>query len=198
MLLSVPDLLLALGALWLASRSGWFPLAGMASLDADELSTWQRLGDRLWHLVLPATTLGLAVAPGLAAHVRQALVDAGSAPCVLAARGHGIGAWRRFHRYTLRLAAPTLLHLAALSVATLVSGSLVVEAVLGWPGLGPMLLDAVLARDTHVVLAGALLSAGILLLANLLADLAALWLDPRIALDPPHGRRPAATRGEQP
>lgn len=178
-LLSVPDLLLALAALWLASRSGLFPLAGTASLDVDDLSTWQRLGDRLWHLALPAVTLGLAVAPGLAAHVRQALVEARSAPCVTAAQGHGLGGWRLFHRYTLRLAAPTLLHLAALSVASLVSGSLVIEAVLGWPGLGPMLLDAVLARDTHVVLAGALLSAGFLLLANLLADLATHHLDPR-------------------
>lgn len=199
-LMSVPDLLLALAALWLASRSGWFPIGGMESLDADDLSTWQRVADRLRHLALPASTLGLAVAPGLAAHVRQALVEAQSAPCVQAARGHGLdahprGAWHLFRNYTLRLAAPALVHLAALSVAGLVSGSLVIETVLGWPGLGPLLLDAVLARDTHVVLAGALLSASVLLLANLSADLAAHHLDPRIPSTLQKARR-KATRAE--
>lgn len=180
MLLAVPDLLLALAALYLAARTGLFPLSGMQSLGAAELSPWAHRLDRLWHLALPALALALGLLPGLAAHVRYAFIQAYDAPSVRAARGHGIGRWRLFRRYALRLAAPHLIHLGALSFATLMSGSLIVEIVLGWPGLGPLLLEAILARDTHVVLAGALLSAAGLLLANLVADVAAWHMDPRL------------------
>lgn len=179
MLLAIPDLLLALGALWLAARSGLFPVSGMASLDIAELSPWQQLLDRLWHLTLPAVTLGLGFLPTLAAHTRRALMDALNAPYVQAARAHGIGPWRIFRRYALRGAANPLITLFGLSLTTLMSGSLIVEVVLGWPGLGPLLLDAILARDTHLVLAGALLSACLLLLGNLVADLMLWHLDPR-------------------
>ncbi len=179
-LLATPDLLLAILALWLAARSGWFPLADLASLDAASWPLWQRLSDRLWHLILPACTLALGILPTLLAHVRRALVDASSAPFVEAARGHGVGEWRIFRRYVLRSAANPLVNLLGFSCATLMSGSLIVEWILGWPGLGPLLLDAVLARDTHLVIAGALLAACFLVFGNLLADLLLWHLDPRL------------------
>lgn len=179
-LLAVPNLLLALAALWLAASSGLFPVAGMASLDAADLTPWQRLTDRLWHWVLPASTLALGLLPTLAAHTRQGLIDALASPYVLAARAHGIAPRRILWRYALRGAANPLISLFGLSLGTLLSGSLIVEIVLGWPGLGPLLLNAVLARDTHVVLAGALLSAGCLGLGNGLADLLLWRSDPRL------------------
>ena len=186
-LLATPDLLLAVAALWLAARTGWFPLADMASLDAPQWPLWQRLLDRLWHLALPATTLALGLLPSLAAHVRRALLDAWDAPFVEAARGYGLGEGRIFWRYVLRSAANPLINLLGFSLAALMSGSLIVEWVLGWPGLGPLLFDAVLARDTHLVIAGALLSATFLLLGNLLADVLLWHLDPRL-------RQPSASR----
>lgn len=188
-LLATPDLLLAVLALWLAARSGWFPLADLTSLDAPSWPLWRRLADRLWHLILPATTLALAVLPTLLAHVRRALVEASDAPFVEAARGHGVGEWRLFRRYALRSAANPLVTLLGFTLATLMSGSLIVEWILGWPGLGPLLLHAVLARDTHLVIAGALLSAAFLLLGNLLADLLLWHLDPRLRHPVPVGPR---------
>jgi peptide/nickel transport system permease protein len=99
---------------------------------------------------------------------------------VTAARGHGIHGWRLTWRYLLPMAANPLVSLAGLSVASLLSASLLIEIVMSWPGLGPLVVDAVLARDVPVVLAASMLAALCLVAGNLLADVALHAVDPRI------------------
>jgi len=183
---AVPELVLALLALLAAARSGIFPLGGMASLSAGELGFWGRLVDVLRHLALPALVLALALVPVLLRHVRAALSEALEQSFVHAARGHGVGELRLLLTYALPAAAPPLLALFGLSAGTLLSGSLVVEVVMSWPGLGPLLLDAVFARDLHVIVGATLLSGLLLVAGNLLADLLLYAVDPRL-------RRPGAT-----
>ncbi len=179
-LLAIPGLLFALGALYVAARSGFFPVGGMASLDAADLGIGNRLADRAQHLALPVATLAISLQPTLFLHVRQAMIDAFAAPWVQAARGHGLPRHRWLVSYVLPAGANPLISLLGLSIASLLSGSLLVEVVLGWPGLGPLLLDAILARDLHVVLGAVLLSAAALMVGNLLADLLLRVNDPRI------------------
>lgn len=178
-LLALPELPLAVLALYVAVEVPWLPLGGMASFGAspDAGARWVDLGR---HLLLPVTVLTLSSLPVLVRHVRAAVLDALSTPHVAAARGHGIGGVRLYLGHVLPAAANPLVSLFGLSVGALVSGSLVVEVVMSWPGLGPLVLTSVLARDLHVVVAGALLSCVFLVLGNLLADLALLWLDPRV------------------
>lgn len=179
-LLILPDLLLAIVLLVMAVTTGWFPAGGMVSPDAESLGVAARLRDIAWHLVLPAAVLVTGMLPVLVRHVRAAMVEALDAPFALAARAHGIPSRRRLFRHLLPVAANPLIGLLGLSLGSLLSASLMVEVVMGWPGLGPLLVEAILARDIAVVLAAVLLSASLLIVGNLIADLLLYRADPRI------------------
>jgi peptide/nickel transport system permease protein len=104
------------------------------------------------------------------------------APFLRAAVAHGIPRRKLLYRYALRAAAHPLISLFGFSVGTLLSGSLLVEIVMSWPGLGPLLLEAILARDLYVVIAGVLFSMIFLVMGNLFADVLLYWADPRIRI----------------
>ena len=179
-LLAIPDILLALALLLLAVRTGWFPAGGMTSVGYEQLSRAARFRDVVSHLVLPASALVLCVLPALTRHVRASMASTLEAPFVQAARGHGIPEWCVVFGHALPAAANPLVSLFGLSVATLTSMSLLVEIVMSWPGLGPLLLEAILARDFHLVLGLVLASTVLLLAGNVLADVLLLAADPRI------------------
>jgi peptide/nickel transport system permease protein len=179
-LLIMPDLLLAILLLVFAVETGWFPAGGMNSPDFASMSAAERLRDTAWRLVLPVSVLVAGMLPVLVRHVRASMAETLDAPFVLAARAHGISPSRRLFRHVLPVAANPLIGLAGLSLGTLLSASLLVEVVMGWPGLGPLLVDAILSRDIAVVLAAVVLSAGFLIAGNAAADLALYRADPRI------------------
>jgi len=180
MLLALPDLVLVLGLLLFAVRTGWFPVGGMVSLGHEQMPWGARVKDVAFHLVLPVTALVLGVVPALVRYVRASVADALGAPFVRAARAHGIPERRVLFRHVLPAAANPLISLFGLSLAGLLSMSLLVEVVMSWPGLGPLLLEAILARDFHLVLGPVLASTVLLLGGNLLADLVLAVADPRI------------------
>jgi len=179
-LMVIPDLALALGLLVIAVKSGRFPTGGMVSLNFESLAFPGKLGDLFLHMALPITALVLSVLPLLLRHVRAALAEVLDAPFLLAAEGHGISRRTLLYRYALPAAANPLISLFGFSIGTLLSGSLLVEVVMSWPGLGPFLLEAILARDLYVVIGGVLLSTLFLIGGNFLADLLLYWADPRI------------------
>jgi peptide/nickel transport system permease protein len=179
-LLVIPDLALALGLLVLAVRTGWFPTGGMASVDFETLSPINKLRDLALHMTLPVAALVLSALPMLVRHVRAAVADVLDAPFLLAAQGHGIPRRTLLHHYALRAAVNPLISLFGFSIGALLSGSLLIEFVMSWPGLGPFLLEAILARDLYIVIGGALFSTIFLVAGNFLADMLLYWADPRI------------------
>ena len=179
-LMVIPDLALALGFLILAVKSGWFPTGGMVSLHFEGLTFLGKVRDLLLHMALPIAALVLSVLPLLVRHVRAAVFEVLDAPFLLAAEGHGIPRRTLLYRYALPAVANPLISLFGFSIGTLLSGSLLVEVVMSWPGLGPFLLEAILARDLYVVIGGVLLSTFFLVGGNFLADLLLYWADPRI------------------
>jgi peptide/nickel transport system permease protein len=179
-LLVIPDLVLALGLLILAVRSGWFPTGGMVSAGFESLSWFQQVRDIALHMELPVLALVLSALPMLVRHVRAAVADVLQAPFVRAATGHGISRRTLLYRYVLRAAANPLITLFGFSLGALLSGSLLVEVVMSWPGLGPLLLEAILARDVYVVIGGVLCSTVFLVAGNFFADMLVYWADPRI------------------
>src|SRR5207249_7711418 len=142
--------------------------------------SFEKLRDLASHMILPVTALVLSFLPLLVRHVRAAVADVLNAPFLLAAIGHGISRRTLLYRYALPAAANPLISLFGFSIGTLLSGSLLVEVVMSWPGLGPFLLEAILARDLYVVIGGVLLSTLFLIGGNFLADLLLYWADPRI------------------
>ncbi|HTS31727.1 MAG TPA: ABC transporter permease [Bryobacteraceae bacterium] len=179
-LLTIPELVLAIVLLVLAAESGWFPAGGMRSAGFSAMDRWAQARDLAWHLALPAAVLVLGMLPVLVRQVRASMLDAIDSPFALSARAHGIPRGRLLFRHLLPAAMNPLVSLLGFSLGTLLSASLLVEVVMGWPGLGPLFLEAVAARDFALVLAVVMFSATFLVAANLAADLLLYRLDPRI------------------
>jgi peptide/nickel transport system permease protein len=182
-LLTIPDILLFLALLLLAVRTGWFPAGGMISSDSDELSLWGQEKDVAFHLFLPALGLAIVTLPVLLRHIRSAMIEVLDSPFLRAARGQGIPRERLLWRYALPVAANPLISLFGFSIATLLSASVLVEVILSWPGLGPLLVEAILARDVYVVVGVVMLSSVFLVAGNLVADLLLFATDPRIRVE---------------
>jgi peptide/nickel transport system permease protein len=179
-LLAVPDLLIALAFLWFAARTRILPTGGFVSLDFDSFHFLGKVEDLAAHLALPVVVLALGMIPILVRHVRAAVTEVLHSPFYLAAAGHGIPRRTLLFRYALRGAANPLISLLGFSIGSLLSASMLVEVVLGWPGMGPLLLEAILARDIYVVIGAIMLSTLFLAGGSFTADLLLYWQDPRI------------------
>jgi len=179
-LLVIPDIALGLGLLIFAVKTRWLPTGGMVSVGSEGMPFAAQLWDLLRHMVLPVAILVLGAQPILVRHVRSAVAEALEEGFVRAAAAHGIPRQRLLWRYALRAAANPLISLFGFSIGALLSGSLLVEVITSWPGLGPFLLEAILARDLYVVIGGVLLSTVFLVAGNFIADVLLFWADPRI------------------
>jgi peptide/nickel transport system permease protein len=183
LLLSVPELVLVFGLLYFAIRTHALPVGGMTSVGFDQLGLWGKTIDLVTHLIVPLTTLVLASLPVLVRHVRASMIEVLKLPFIQAARGHGIGPATLLFRYALPAAGNPLISLFGLSVAGLLSGSLLVEVITGWPGIGPLLLEASMSRDLYVVVGAVMSSTLFMVLGSLLADLMLVIADPRIRVE---------------
>jgi peptide/nickel transport system permease protein len=154
-----------------------FPPSSMRSVGAAQLSLPARALDVLWHLCLPAFVLGISSAAATARFIRAGLVQTLDEEFVRAARARGLGGRRVLLVHALRNALLPVINI-------LVSGSLVVEVVFAWPGMGRLTYDAILAQDVPLVLATTLLASVMVIAGSLLADLAMAAVDPRIRVAP--------------
>ena len=179
-MVTVPEIVIAVGLLAIAVHWRILRVGGMMSVDFDSLSTWEKLQDFLLHLALPALILVLCETAVIVRHVRASVLEVLDAPHVQAARGFGIGQTRLLFRHVLPVAANPAVSLLGFSLAGLLSGSLMVEVVCGWPGLGPLILEATLSRDLYLLIGGIMFSALFMVGGNLVADVMLLALDPRI------------------
>jgi peptide/nickel transport system permease protein len=161
---------------------GWLPADAMHGLDAARLPATARLWDLVRHLVLPVSVLGLVGVASTARYMRASLLETLSQDYVRAARARGLGERLVVLRHALRNALPPIATLLGLSLPALVGGSIIVETIFSWPGMGRMAYLAVGSRDYPVLLATTFLSAVLVVLGNLLADVACSFLDPRTRL----------------
>jgi len=145
------------------------------------LSGFAAVRDVIRHAVLPVAILAGVGAAGVARYARSNVADVMRQDFVRTARAKGASAWRVFGRHVLANVLPALVVLFALVLPGLVAGSIFVESVFAWPGLGRTMLSAIGARDYPVVMASTMLYAGAVIVANLAADLAIPWFDPRRA-----------------
>jgi peptide/nickel transport system permease protein len=180
LLLSIPEIVIVIALLAMAVRWRLVPVGGMVSLGFDDLPKWGKLRDIAMHMILPVSVLVLGGVAVVERHVRASVLEVLDAPYIQAARGLGIGPARLLFRHVLPLAANPAISLLGFSLAALLGGSLVVEVVTGWPGLGPLVLDATLSRDLYVVIGAVMFSAVFMIAGNLVADILLVATDPRI------------------
>jgi peptide/nickel transport system permease protein len=165
---SIPQFVLAIILLYVfAARLGWFPIGGYGGLQ---------------HLVLPALTLGILGGGWYGRMMRSSMVEVLSQDYVRTARAKGAGERRVVLVHALRNAILPILAMVGIDIGTFLSGAVVVESVYGWPGIGQLTWQAIQQIDIPVIMAVTLLAAVGIVLANLLVDLIAPWVDPRIRL----------------
>ena len=181
---SVPGFWLALMLVLVFSvHLGWFPTSQTRSLDYDLLSWPGKLLDLLWHLALPVFVLGVASAAGTARYMRNRLLEVLSEEYVLGARARGLRERIVILRHALRNAMIPILTIYGLSLPFLLGGAVLIERVFAWPGLGLLGVEAVNGRDYPVILATTMIAAVLVILGNLLADVAYAIADPRVSYD---------------
>lgn len=159
---------------------GWFPVGGFSTVGAEHTGQWGYVLDVLHHLVLPAFSLSLFFLSVYVRLTRSAMLDVYHQDYVRTARAKGLREWRVIFSHMLRNAALPIVTLTGLEIGGLLSGSVVIETVFGWPGIGRLAYDAVLQRDINLLLGIFLLSSLLVVAMNLLVDLLYVALDPRI------------------
>jgi peptide/nickel transport system permease protein len=174
--ISLPTFWLALILILVFAQGlGWLPASGMGSAGNRGAGDWLR------HLVLPVATLAIANLGGYTRYVRAAMRDALAQDHIRTARAKGAGEARVVWHHALRSALVPIVTILALSFGALVSGALVTETMFAYPGMGKLIFDAVMGNDYNLALAALLLATAVTMLANLAADLAYAWLDPRVS-----------------
>ncbi|MEC7763676.1 MAG: ABC transporter permease [Pseudomonadota bacterium] len=158
---------------------GWLPIGGMFTIGAD-FGPLGWLWDLIRHLILPATSLGLFYAAIYARVARASVLEVARLDFVRTARAKGLSGSRVLIAHVVRNALLPVVTMFGLQLSTVLGGSVVIEAVFSWPGIGSLMVDAVMSRNYPVVLGVFVLSAVVVVFANLLVDLAYYKLDPRI------------------
>lgn len=178
---AMPTFVLAVAAMaYFGVHLHWFPVSGMTSLDFDLMSGPEKLADVVRHLTLPVLVAVLAHFSGLARYMRSGMIDVLRQDYVKTAWSKGLPPRTIFFRHVLRNALLPLITILGLSLPGVLGGSVILETVFSIPGMGKLMMDAVMARDLPVYMAILTLGAILTLIGNLAADLAYRWADPRI------------------
>jgi peptide/nickel transport system permease protein len=165
---STPQFVIAIILLYVfAAMLGWFPIGGYGGLD---------------HLALPALTLGILGGGWYGRMMRSSMVEVLHQDYIRTARAKGAGEWRVVMIHGLRNAILPILAMIGLDIGTFMAGAVVVESVYGWPGIGQLTWQAIQQIDVPIIMAVTLLAAVGIVLANLLVDMVAPLVDPRIKL----------------
>lgn len=174
---SVPGFFLALLLIYIfAVRLGWVPASGMRELGTDTE------GVSVAHLILPCVTLAVSMAGRNIRYIRSAMLEILNRDYLRAAEARGIGKKRVIWKHALRNALIPILTVTGMEIPGLFGGSVIIEQVFSWPGIGLLTVNAVLTRDYPVIMAVCLLSAVVVLVANLLLDILYAVVDPTVRL----------------
>jgi peptide/nickel transport system permease protein len=157
----------------------WLPTGGVESVGLG-LTGWARVVDLARHGVLPAVTLGLFFMAVFTRLVRTSVLEVKEMDYVRMARAKGLSGARVTWRHVFRNAMLPLVTMLSVQVGAMLGGAVVVEMVFGWPGLGRLAFDAVLARDLNLLLGIVMVSAVLVVVVNIVVDLLYARLDPRI------------------
>ncbi len=178
--MSIPNFFLAFLLLFLAVKTGILPTGGATSPNYEQLSLMEKIIDRLWHVSLPAFVLAVGSLAGLVRLVRSAMIESLHSEYVLFARAKGLPEKDVIVKHALRNALNPFITLLGFEIANLLSGAALIEIIVNWPGMGMLMLDAVLSQDLYLVMGGLYIGAIMLIIGNLIADILLAKLDPRV------------------
>lgn len=178
--ISIPPLIGSLALVFLAARTGWFPVGGMTSNSGVDVSWAAWLIDLARHIPLPALALAIPLAATLERLQSEAIEAASHEPFVAASRARGVDRLRSILRHAWPVSLRPVLGFYGIMIGAVFSGSFVVEVVTSWPGLGRLMFDALKARDLFLVAGCAATGAVFLAAGTFLADVLMAFTDPRV------------------
>jgi len=174
--ISIPSFFLGLGFIYIfAVQLRWLPTAGMTSVGGSKSAF-----DTVQHLILPAATLGLAQAAPLIRYARASMLESIHQDYITVARAKGLSERAIMFRHALRNVLNPLVTIIALDLPALLGGTVIIEQIFAWPGMGALAVSSVFGRDYPVIMGITLLGAVAVVASNLLADLIYAVVDPRI------------------
>ncbi len=181
--ISIPNFFFGLIMMFLiALKLGWLPISGMTTAGVDYTPFWQAI-DILRHLILPMIVLGLSSTATFMRYTRSSMLEVIRQDYIRTARAKGLKERVVIYKHALRNAMIPIITLMGFQLPILFSGAVITEQVFGWPGMGTLMLDAVYARDYPLLMGINMFLAFLVILGNLLADLAYAFVDPRIRYD---------------
>lgn len=178
--ISIPEFFLALLAIFFAAQTGWFPIGGRTALTHSLMTPWSQFLDLAYHLILPVIVLSLGGIAVMARIMRANFLDHIRSEYVITARAKGVPEGWIMFKHVLRNAINPLITALGFEISGLLSGALLVENVMSYPGLGQLVYEAFMKQDRYVVMAAVLMGCILLMLGNLIADILLALSDPRI------------------
>ena len=172
----------------LFARNVWewpifFPPSGTRSVDYDSLGQWDQIVDRLRYMTLPVASLALVLSAGIARYTRGSMLEVIRQDYVRTARAKGLPERTVILKHALRNALIPVITLLGLYLPVVFSGTVFIESVFGWPGMGKTIVDAIGLRDYPLVMGTSVMFAFMVVAGNLLADALYALVDPRIRYD---------------
>lgn len=176
---AVPGFVFYILGIWLfAFTLGWFPISGSVSANASGF--WGILGSRLYHMILPAVLYAAITTTSIVQYLRTGIVDNKVEDYVRTARSKGVPENVVFHKHILRNSLLPIVAFLGNTITGLLSGSMIIESVFSYPGMGKLFLDSIAQRDYTTLTALILLFGILTLLGNLISDILMSIVDPRI------------------
>ncbi len=178
--MAIPSFFFAILMLIFAVKTGWFPVGGLTSYDFNEMSFCGKIMDLSKHLVLPVIVLFTISLSGLQRQMRANMLEVLDSDYVKFARAKGLSENKVIFKHALRNAINPMITLLGFEFAGLLSGAALTEYVFQFPGLGRLILEAVMKSDINLVMASLMMGTIMLILGNLIADILLMIADPRI------------------
>jgi peptide/nickel transport system permease protein len=178
--IALPSFWIGYLVILLLARIVHAPVLGTVTLGAENSSMLNALLDRLWHLLVPAAVLALPAIATQARYLRASLLDVLETDYIRTARAKGAPADNVIYGHALRNAVRPLITNFGILLPALLGGSIIVETIFAWPGIGRLAYEAVLERDYPVLVALNLVTALVVVLAAIVSDLVNAWADPRL------------------
>jgi peptide/nickel transport system permease protein len=178
--MAIPSFFFAVLLLMFAVRTGWFPIGGLTSAGYADMNIFEKFWDITHHLILPVFVLFTISLAGLQRQMRANMLDVLDSDYVKFARAKGLSENVVIYKHALRNAVNPMITLLGFEFAGLLSGAALTEYVFQYPGLGRLILEAVMKSDINLVMASLMMGAVMLILGNLIADILLIITDPRI------------------
>jgi peptide/nickel transport system permease protein len=182
LLISIPGFFFAYILIILVVTKLHVPVIGMQSFGVTSHSVLVQIMDRIWHLVLPSILIATGGIAVLSRYVRSQMLEIIGQDYVRTARAKGLTETLVYYRHALRNALLPFVTMFGLILPGLIGGSVIIESIFSWPGMGRLAYDAILARDYPVILTLNFLTAVLVLIGTLISDLLYMLVDPRIRL----------------